>query len=193
MTSKINCDELLVKLAQSGETQAFGLLVSKYQRRLVRLMASFTYKSVSAECVVEETFVKAFHVLQDSPADSSFRIELFKVAICIAKRFSIVGVDSFIAKPGELEMTNTIEASPGLGQGGAHERGPDDLKITSAVLASISRLPFELKAALLLRELERFSYDEISSIFGCHVNTVRSRIFIAREFIAQSLAEALDP
>ncbi|WP_432379048.1 RNA polymerase sigma factor RpoE [Duganella sp. P38] len=193
MTTERECDQLLVERVREGDKQAFDLLVAKYQRRLMRLLSRIVHDPTEAEDVVQETFIKAYRALRHFRGDSAFYTWLYRIGINTAK--------NYLATQGRRTPTSTdadTEQAEGFNDG-EHLRDintPESMlaskQIAQTVNAAMDALPVDLRTAIALREIEGLSYEEISDIMACPIGTVRSRIFRAREVIAEKLKPLLD-
>lgn len=186
-------DQLLVERAQGGDKQAFELLVSKYQRKLGRLLSRFIRDSAEVEDVAQEAFIKAYRALPTFRGDSAFYTWLYRIGINTAKNY-------LVAQGRRAPTSTEIEAEDAEGyESGEQLRDistPESLLVTKQIGETVNRamegLPEELRTAITLREIEGMSYDEIAQIMGCPIGTVRSRIFRAREAVAEELRPLLD-
>ena len=186
-------DQVLVERAQKGDSRAFELLVSKYQRRLTRLLFRFVKDEHEVNDVAQEAFIKAYRALPNFRGDSAFYTWLYRIAINTAKNFLVVNgrqpvIQGSLATD-EGELLDLTEQMPDY-------RTPEtDLlnrEIIQTVDAAVAGLPEELRQAITLREMEGLSYEEIAQTMNCPIGTVRSRIFRAREVIAKELRPLLD-
>ena len=186
-------DQVLVERAQKGDSRAFELLVSKYQRRLTRLLFRFVKDEHEVNDVAQEAFIKAYRALPNFRGDSAFYTWLYRIAINTAKNFLVVNGRQPVIQGGlandEGELLDLTEQMPDY-------RTPEtDLlnrEIIHTVDAAVAGLPEELRQAITLREMEGLSYEEIAQTMNCPIGTVRSRIFRAREVIAKELRPLLD-
>jgi RNA polymerase sigma-70 factor (ECF subfamily) len=185
-------DRQLVVRAQRGDKQAFELLVEKYQRKLARLLSRFIRDPAEVEDVTQEAFIKAYRALPAFRGDSAFYTWLYRIGINTAK--------NYLMAMGRRAPTSTeIEAEEAEG----YEEGeqlrdintPESLLLSSEIAqtvnATIEKLPEELRKAIEMREIEGKSYEEIAQAMNCPIGTVRSRIFRAREAIAEQLRPLL--
>ena len=186
-------DQVLVERAQKGDSRAFELLVSKYQRRLTRWLFRFIKDEHEVNDVAQEAFIKAYRALPNFRGDSAFYTWLYRIAINTAKNFLVVNgrqpvIQGSLATD-EGELLDLTEQMPDY-------RTPEtDLlnrEIIQTVDAAVAGLPEELRQAITLREMEGLSYEEIAQTMNCPIGTVRSRIFRAREVIAKELRPLLD-
>ncbi|HEX5343382.1 MAG TPA: RNA polymerase sigma factor RpoE [Duganella sp.] len=191
MTTERECDQLLVDRVREGDKQAFDLLVAKYQRRLMRLLSRIVHDPAEAEDVVQETFIKAYRALRHFRGDSAFYTWLYRIGINTAK--------NFLATQGRRTSTDADSEQAEAFNDGEHLRDintPESMlaskQIAQTVNAAMDALPVDLRTAIALREIEGLSYEEISDIMACPIGTVRSRIFRAREVIADKLRPLLD-
>ena len=191
--SERDVDQILVERAQRGDKRAFELLVEKYQHKLARLISRLVRDPGEAEDVTQEAFIKAYRALPSFRGDSAFYTWLYRIGINTAK--------NYLVATGRRAPTSTeVDAEEAEG----HEDGeqlrdintPESLllskEIGATVNAAIEALPEELRSAIQLRELEGMSYEEIAKLMDCPIGTVRSRIFRAREAIAERLKPLLD-
>ncbi|WBS01184.1 RNA polymerase sigma factor RpoE [Pseudoduganella sp. SL102] len=193
MTTDRESDQLLVERVQAGERQAFDLLVSKYQRRLMRLVSRIVHDPAEAEDVVQESFIKAFRGLRHFRGDSAFYTWLYRIGINTAKNFLVT---QSRRTPASTDVDAASAEGADEGNGLRDINTPESMlatkQIAETVNAAMESLPVDLRTAILLREIEGLSYDEISEIMSCPIGTVRSRIFRAREVIADKLRPLLD-
>lgn len=188
MTVERDIDQLLVERVQRGDKKAFELLVSKYQRKLFRLVLRLVHDHAEAEDIVQESFIKAYRALVNFRGDSAFYTWLYRIGINTAKNHLVTknrrAPTSTHSDIEELE--NFIEAD-GLRDINTPESILASKQIAETVNVVMMSLPDELRNAISLREIEGLSYEEISEVMMCPIGTVRSRIFRAREAIAEKL------
>ncbi len=185
-----DADQQLVQRAQRGDLRAFDLLVLKYQGRIAALVSRYVSDAGELEDVTQEAFIKAYRALGKFRGDSAFYTWLYRIAVNAAK-------NHLVAKGRRPGADATIEDAEGLDEGGllSESASPEALamggELAEVVESALNGLPDELKAALMLRELDGLSYDDIADVLGCPVGTVRSRIFRAREAIDQRVKEQI--
>jgi len=185
-------DQQLVKRVQGGDKQAFGLLVSKYQRKLHRLLARLVRDPAEVEDLAQETFIKAYRALGSFRGESAFYTWLYRIGINTAKNHLVAQVRRVPVSPGmdPAEM-ESIEGAECLRDFDTPERQLMTRQIAMTVDKAMAGLSDELREAITLRELEGLSYEDIASTMDCPIGTVRSRIFRAREAIAARLRPLL--
>lgn len=185
-------DQQLVERTQRGDKRAFELLVAKYQRKLGRLISRFIRDPAEVEDVTQEAFIKAYRALPAFRGDSAFYTWLYRIGINTAKNYLLAS-----GRRAPTSTTFDAEEAEGFEDAGLlHEVSTPENELMSkqvveVVNASLQQLPDDLRTALTLREIEGLSYEEIASVMNCPVGTVRSRIFRAREAIAQNLRPLL--
>ena len=189
-------DQQLVERAQRGDKHAFELLVSKYQRKLARLLSRFIRDSTEVEDVTQEAFIKAYRALPTFRGDSAFYTWLYRIAVNTAKKTLVeLKRDPLITESARASRDDDDETSRTeneLSDGETPEAVLASKEIASTVNAAIEALSDDLRQAITLREIEGLSYEEIADLMNCPIGTVRSRIFRAREAIAQRLRPLLD-
>jgi len=186
-------DLLLVERVQSGDREAFGLLVSKYQRKLLRLVMRLVRDPAEAEDVVQEAFIKAYRALPNFRGESAFYTWLYRIGVNTAKNWLLAHGRRLpaMSEVGDEEMEG-IEDTALLRDDTTPEGVLMSRQIGAAVQAAVEALPEDLRIAITLREIEGLSYEEIATVMNCPIGTVRSRIFRAREAIAARLRPMLD-
>jgi RNA polymerase sigma-70 factor (ECF subfamily) len=185
-------DQQLVERVQQGDKHAFDLLVIKYQRRLARLLSRFIRDPAEVEDIAQETFIKAYRALASFRGDSAFYTWLYRIGVNTAKNFLIsqgrkqpttIGFDA--------EEAENFEGADQLREMNTPENELMGKQVAQTVSQAIEALPEELRTAIILREIEGLSYEEIANIMDCPIGTVRSRIFRAREAVADKLRPLL--
>lgn len=172
----------MVERAQQGDKKAFNLLVVRYQNRVAGLLTRYVSRDDIPD-IVQETFIKAYRSLESFRGESAFYTWLYRIAVNTAK--------NHLTTQGRRPPKEDILAEDAEGyESGTYLREadtPENLvlseELKKVVFDTIESLPDELKNAILLREIEGLSYEEIAEQMQCPVGTVRSRIFRAREAI----------
>ena len=186
-------DRQLVARAQRGDKQAFELLVEKYQRKLARLLSRFIRDPAEVEDVTQEAFIKAYRALPAFRGDSAFYTWLYRIGINTAKNYLMaMGRRAPTSTEVEAEEAEGFEEGEQLRDINTPESLLLSNEIARTVNATIEQLPEELRTAIQMRELEGMSYEDIAKAMDCPIGTVRSRIFRAREAIAEQLRPLLD-
>jgi RNA polymerase sigma-70 factor (ECF subfamily) len=185
-------DRQLVERAQRGDKKAFELLVVKYQRKLARLLSRFISDASEVEDVTQETFIKAYRALPTFRGDSAFYTWLYRIGINTAKNYLVaVGRRAPTMTGVDNEEAEDIEQGEQLKDLNTPENQMISRQVAETVNSTLQELPEELRTAITLREIDGLSYEEIAQIMNCPIGTVRSRIFRAREAIAERLRPQL--
>jgi len=186
-------DRQLVERAQQGDKHAFGLLVTKYQRKLSRLLSRFVKDQAEVEDVAQEAFIKAYRALPSFRGDSAFYTWLYRIAINTAKNYLVA---TGRRTPTVTEFDSEEAEDFDSGEQLRDINTPENLMMTRQIADTVNNamdgLPEELRSAIQLREIDGLSYEEIAAAMNCPIGTVRSRIFRAREAIAEKLRPLLD-
>jgi RNA polymerase sigma-70 factor (ECF subfamily) len=186
-------DISLVRRVQRGDKGAFDALVLKYQHKVVKLVMRYVRSPAEAEDIAQEAFIKAYRALPQFRGDSAFYTWLYRIAINTAKNAVVSRDRSPIDF--ELDLQNPDESYEMHGRLKDSET-PEALAMTDEIRATVNSaidaLPEDLRTAIVLRELEGLSYEEIAATMDCPVGTVRSRIFRAREAIDKRLREVFE-
>ncbi|MCU0949962.1 MAG: RNA polymerase sigma factor RpoE [Burkholderiaceae bacterium] len=191
--SERDVDQQIVERVQRGDKRAFDLLVTKYQRKIFRLLSRLIRDPGEIEDVAQEAFIKAYRALPNFRGDSAFYTWLYRIAINTAKNHLVAqGRRAPTSTEAEVEEAENFEDADGLRDVNTPDAMMMSRQVGDAVNRAIERLPEDLRTAIVLRELEGLSYEEIAESMNCPIGTVRSRIFRAREAIATELRPLLE-
>jgi len=190
--SEAELDMAIVRRVQQGDKQAYNLLVGKYQQKLLRLVSRFIRDSMECEDVTQEAFIKAYRALGNFRGDSAFYTWLYRIAINTAKNYLVSRARRSSEYTVDVLEAEQVENAPQLQGMDTPEQELFNEEIIEAIKFVIDGLPEEMRIAIMLREFEGMSYEEISQAMDCPVGTVRSRIFRAREAIDAKLKPLLD-
>jgi RNA polymerase sigma-70 factor (ECF subfamily) len=185
-------DQQLVERVQAGDKAAFDLLVRKYQHRVLKLVSRFVSDAAEAEDVAQEAFLKAYRALASFRGDSAFYTWLYRIAINTAKNALVSNRRRPVDFDLDLQDPEQYDRHARLKEGDTPEGVLLTEEIRNVVERAMEQLPEDLRTAIILRELEGLSYEEIAEAMDCPVGTVRSRIFRAREAIDRKLKPLLD-
>ena len=184
-------DQKLVERVQSGDKAAFDVLVLKYQHKIVKLVMRYIRDPSESLDVTQEAFLKAYRALPSFRGESAFYTWMYRIAINTAKNYLVarrrrpLDYDLDLQDPEQYEMQARLKETD----------TPEGMLLTqeiqSTVDSAIEQLPEDLRTAIILREMEGMSYEEIARTMECPVGTVRSRIFRAREAIDKKLRPLL--
>ncbi|MDD5124428.1 RNA polymerase sigma factor RpoE [Methylovulum sp.] len=180
-------DEDLVTRVQQGDKKAYDLLVIKYQHKIVQLVNRYLKDPSEAQDVAQEAFIKAYRAIGSFRGDSTFYTWLYRIAINTAKNYLVSRSRRSSQYEVDIQDAEAIENAPQLQGIDTPERLLMNEEIVKAIRSAIENLPDEMRTAIMLREFEGMSYEEIAEAMECPVGTVRSRIFRAREAIDNKL------
>jgi RNA polymerase sigma-70 factor, ECF subfamily len=185
-------DKELVLRVQQGDKSAYDLLVIKYQHKIIQLVNRYVKDPSEAQDVAQEAFIKAYRALGNFRGDSAFYTWLYRIAINTAKNYLVSRSRRSFDYQVDIQDAEQIENVPQLQGMETPERLLLNQEIVEVIKAAIDKLPEEMRTAIMLREFEGMSYEEIAVAMDCPVGTVRSRIFRAREAIDNKLNPLLD-
>ena len=185
--SGTDADALLVREAQAGNRNAFDMLVLKYQRRVERLLSRSVRDPADVADLCQDTFLAAYRALPAFRGDSAFYTWVYRIAINAAKRHR--------SRQRLTESLDDDEGTFGTQLAPSDDATPENLlasrQLAQGLNEAVDALAEDQRRALLLREVDGLSYDEIADLMECPPGTVRSRIFRAREALAARLRPLL--
>ncbi|MHB1950675.1 MAG: RNA polymerase sigma factor RpoE [Acidiferrobacteraceae bacterium] len=184
-------DQELVVRVQKGDRSAFDLLVRKYQHKIAKLVSRYVYDRAEVEDVTQEAFIKAYRAIRGFRGESAFYTWLYRIAINSAKNHLVAQGRQVPGSDIDAEEAELVDASGVLREVNTPEHALLTSEIADTVRGAIEALPEDLRTAIVLREIEGLSYDEIAVAMDCPIGTVRSRIFRAREAIDRELEPLL--
>lgn len=190
--SERDIDAALVARVQQGDKQAFDLLVIKYQRKIQRMLSRMLRDQSEIDDVMQETFIKAYRAIPQFRGESAFYTWLYRIAInCARNWMTSNGRRPSAPSANQSSDGETFDEIDNLTDNNTPESALATQEIVETVNAAIQQLPEDLRSAIVLREIDGLSYEEIAQAMDCPIGTVRSRIFRAREAIATKLRPVL--
>jgi RNA polymerase sigma-70 factor (ECF subfamily) len=185
-------DEDLVQRVQRGDKSAFDFLVIKYQHKIIQLVNRYVKDPSEAQDVAQEAFIKAYRALGSFRGEATFYTWLYRIAINTAKNYLLSRARRNANYQVDIQEAEVLENAPQLQGLETPERLLLNQEIIDVINAAIDELPEEMRTAIILREFDGMSYEEIAEAMDCPVGTVRSRIFRAREAIDTKLNPLLE-
>lgn len=185
-------DQELVRRVQKGEKAAFDILVRKYEHKLANVIGRYIRNRSDVLDVSQEAFIKAYRALPNFRGDSAFYTWLYRIAINTAKNHLVAAGRRPPNDDIDAQDAEQYDSASGLKEYATPERMALRSELASTIQGAIDELPEELRTAIVLRELDGLSYDEIASAMECPIGTVRSRIFRARDAIEKRMRPLVD-
>ena len=182
----------LVRRVQRGDSAAFDLLVRKYQHRVVALIGRYVQDWSECQDVAQDTFLRAYRALGNFRGDAQFSTWLHRIAVNTAKNHLVAHKRRPPGDDIDIDDAEHFESAMRLRDHDTPERELMRHEMEQTVMRAVEALPEELRVAITLREVEGLSYEEIAQQMQCPIGTVRSRIFRAREAVAEKLRPQLD-
>lgn len=191
--SERSTDQELVRRAQSGDRRAFDLLVLKYQQKVVNLIGRYIRDPVEVLDVAQDAFLKAYRALDGFRGESAFYTWLYRIAVNTVKNHVVAQGRRPPGDDLEADVAEQMDLGVRLRENATPEGHLLTDEIARTIQQALDALPDDLRTAIVLRELEGMSYEEIANAMDCPIGTVRSRIFRAREAIDKRLRPLLEP
>ena len=184
-------DKELVRRVKKGDRDAFDLLFSRYQHKILNLVSRYLRDPQDVEDVAQEAFIKAFRALPRFRGDSAFYTWLYRIAINTAKNHLVARGRRPPGTDVDVEDAEYYDGNDALRERESPEAALARDQLSQAIDQAIADLPDDLRSAVTLREFDGLSYEQIAEIMDCPVGTVRSRIFRARESIDKHIEPVL--
>ena len=191
MVDAQDTDQQLVERVKKGDKRAYDMLVIKYQHRILGLISGYVNDFQEVQDVAQEAFIKAYRALDKFRGDSSFYTWLYRIAVNTAKNHLVSKGRRLPESDVDVHDAGFLDTATNLQEVDTPERNLYCDEIEQMIHAVIRRLPDELRTAVMLREFDGLSYEEIADVMDCPVGTVRSRIFRAREAIDREIRPLL--
>jgi RNA polymerase sigma-70 factor (ECF subfamily) len=185
-------DRALAEALSAGDEQAYEALILRFEQPVYGLVSRLLDNPADAADVVQEVFLKVFRKVSGFRLESSLKTWIYRIAVNEARNHQ----RWFIRHRGkEVELESNDQ--PGVSDWAADPgRTPYELALdheTEALLESaLQGVSPNYRAALILREVEGMSYEEIADILGISLGTVKSRILRGRESLRKRLNDRLD-
>ena len=193
---KNSIDFALTEKAKKGEHAAFDVLFAKYRQRLVRILSRFLNNHAEIEDVTQETLLKAYKALPEFNHDSAFFSWLYRIAINTANSHFRAKSRQNTISLSEFSNTDDDDNDDFIENRLTDTANPENIvmsrELADTIEQAVQGLPEKLRQAIVLHEIDGLSYEEIAKIANCPVGTVRSRIYNAREAIAQKIRPLID-
>jgi len=184
-------DQKLVSRVQKGDRSAFDLLIVKYQNKVASIISRYIEDINEIADVTQEVFIKAYRGIPNFRGDSAFYTWLFRITLNTAKNYVLKN-----RKQAGQTLTEDLATQELIADSWRSLDSPERLigraELAEGIQNALSVMPEELSVALILREFEGLSYEEISKVMDCPVGTVRSRIFRARELLDNTIKSLTD-
>jgi RNA polymerase sigma-70 factor, ECF subfamily len=180
----------LIQRCATGDETAFAELVAEHQRMVVQLAMNLLGDREEALDLAQDVFIRVFRTIGQFRGQSALRTWIYRIAVNQARnrhrfwrrrrRSDQVSLDAHVEAHGDF-------------QSGA-ESGPDRIfaqkELAARLQEALDALPFDQRTAIVLREVDGLSYDEIAFSLGVAVGTVKSRLTRARQTLRAGLREA---
>jgi len=179
-------DEMLISIFQSGDRDVYRILVERHQERIRNLLYSIFHDRTFIDDLSQEVFIKAYQALPRFRFEASFYTWLYRIAVNksrdelrkkkLRRFFSFQTLDEGF----DGEISSRISVPP-------ENRDTQEL-----VALGLQTLPEKFRTAIVLKDIDGLSYEEIAEVMQCELGTVKSRISRARSMLKKSLKPLLE-
>lgn len=186
---KASSDEAIVKRVQQGDVSAYNILVIKYQHKVAQIISKFVGNSADVSDVAQEAFIKAYKAINNFRGESSFYTWLYRIVVNAAKTY----LESNSKRKNHIDVDSeefqSIDSQGVLTSRESPDKIIESQELQQVILSAMNELPEELRQAIMLREVEGMSYEDMADLLQIPIGTVRSRIFRARQFIEEKMSK----
>jgi RNA polymerase sigma-70 factor (ECF subfamily) len=177
----------MISRCQQGDQEALKEIFDKYHKKVYRIAYGVVRQREEALDIVQEVFIKVFRSIKNFKGRSQFYTYLYRMVMNTAIDHARKAGKQFISS---LDQEGSFEPSDNV------ERGPERMllqkELEGRVKLAMDKLPAEQKAALIFRDVEGLSYQEMSEAMGCSIGTVMSRLHYGRRRIQELLKDYVD-
>src|SRR3954462_15477789 len=188
-------DADLVKLCQSGDTEAFDQLVGRYRTRIFGMIYNMVHSEQDAWDLAQDSFIKAWKSIKRFRGQSSFYTWIYRIVMNV----TIDWLRKKQVKAGGAEFNDSIQlkevdpASKTMPKADAlPSETMEQKEIRSEIDKAIAQLSPEHRAVILMKEIDGMQYHEIAETLGCSIGTVMSRLFYARKKLQKLLKDCYE-
>ena len=177
----------MISRCQQGDQEALKEIFDKYHKKVYGIAYGVVRQREEALDIVQEVFIKLFRSIKNFKGRSQFYTYLYRMVMNTAidhVRKAGKQYVSSLDEEGSFEPSDNIEQGP--------ERVLLQKELEGRVKLAMDKLPAEQKAALIFRDVEGLSYQEMSEAMGCSIGTVMSRLHYARKRIQELLKDYVD-
>lgn len=179
-------DEVLITLFQNGERDVYRILVERHQERVRNLIYSIFHDNEVVDDLAQEIFIKAYEALPSFRLDSSFYTWLYRITVNRSRdemrRRKIRRFLSFQTLEDEANKEFVAKMSV----------APENRDAKELVTLGLQALPEKFRSAIILKDIEGLSYEEIAHVLQCEIGTVKSRLSRARTMLRKVLQPLLE-
>jgi RNA polymerase sigma-70 factor (ECF subfamily) len=177
----------MISRCQQGDQEALKEIFNKYHKKVYRIAYGVVRHREEALDIVQEVFIKLFRSIKNFKGKSHFYTYLYRMVMNTAIDHARKTGKQFISS---LDEEGSFEPSDEL------EKGPEKIllqkELEERVKGAMEKLPAEQRAALIFRDVEGLSYQEIAEAMGCSIGTVMSRLHYGRKRIQELLKDYVE-
>lgn len=183
-------DAELIKAFQAGKKAAFDELVLSHKDKVFNLCYWFVGDYQDANDLAQDVFFKTFKALKNFRFESAFSTWIYRIAVNTCK--NRLKSFQYRLKKKFVHLNNTAAAKNNPGVEIADESSSPEIELgrkekSRLIQTAINSLPTGKKAVVVLRDIEGLSYEEISSVTGFNLGTVKSKLARARQDLREKL------
>jgi RNA polymerase sigma-70 factor (ECF subfamily) len=185
----------LVKRCQTGDTEAFDQLVSRYRTRVFGMIYNMVYNEQDAWDLAQDSFVKAWKSIGKFRGQSSFYTWIYRIVTNVTidwlRKKQLKGRGTEFNDELQVREVNAAARTVPRAEAAPHQR-MEQSESRARIDTAIQQLSPEHRAVILMKEMEDMQYHEIAEALGCSIGTVMSRLFYARKKLQNLLRDVYE-
>jgi RNA polymerase sigma-70 factor (ECF subfamily) len=194
--AQVDVSELdLVKQCQTGNTEAFDQLVTRYRTRVFAMIYNMVHNEQDAWDLAQDSFVKAWKSIRRFRGRSSFYTWIYRIVMNVTidwlRKKQVKGAGAEFNDAIQLKEIEPASRTVPKADPLPHER-MEQSEIRARIDNAIAQLSPEHRAVILMKEIEEMQYHEIAEALGCSIGTVMSRLFYARKKLQNLLKDVYE-
>lgn len=190
----MHADTALVLRAQANDRAAFNEIVLRYKSKVYNYIFRMVHSSLDAEDLTQETFLRAYSSIRSFQSRASLNTWLFRIATnqCIdfsRKNKRMQGMTTSLSHDSDSDDDESDRDIPDVAYD--PQRLLMNKELGTRLNEALMELPIKLRTVVLMYDIEGLPYDEIATVIGCPLGTVKSRLFNARCALREKLTPYL--
>lgn len=181
-------EKLWLARSREGDVESFEKLIERYQKTAYNVALRMMHNEEDAKDVTQDALIKAYKSIQSFRGDSGFSTWLYRIVVNTCKDELRKRRGNVVSLEQGRQTDSGFEAIELSDETFAPEVVLESLNVRQTINEAIRALPEQNRTAVVLRDVQGYSYEDIGSLLGCPVGTVKSRINRGRQLLRENLS-----